>query len=150
MFSKSYIILPLEHILDYIGLNYCLLHAICFTYAKENLSVTSLHNKRPTAPNITAQLNQYSNKNCQHPLWGEDIMKLAYMAELLPRNYCLGGKTMSKCSSGPTHAKTGWESSGIKSFELTNQSSKSLDQIRGSMCGEEFMKELQPPVSHHS
>ena len=33
------------------------------------------------------------------------------------------------------------------SFGLTNQSSKSLGQIGGSMCGEELVKELQPPVS---
>ena len=44
--------------------------------------------------------------------------------------------------------KTGQQSSGIKSFGLTNQSSKSLGQIGGSMCGEELVKELKPPVSH--
>ena len=45
-FFKSYIIPPLELMLDYIGLNYCLLD--------------------------TAQLNQCQEKMCQHPLWRED------------------------------------------------------------------------------
>ena len=44
--------------------------------------------------------------------------------------------------------KTGQKSCGIKSFGLTNQSLKSLGQIKWSMCGEELVKELQNPVSH--
>ena len=56
------------------------------------------------------------------------------MAELMSRNHCWGSKTMSKSLSG------------MKSFGLTNQSSKSLTQIRGSLCGKELVKELQPLV----
>ena len=59
VYSKSYIISPLELTLDYIVLNYCLLDTTCFTYAEENfIRVTSLCDRRLTALNITAQLNQ--------------------------------------------------------------------------------------------
>ena len=43
----------------------------------------------------------------EHPLWGEDSVKLAYMAEFLPRNHCWGSKTISEGSSGPRCTKTG-------------------------------------------
>ena len=36
----------------------------------------------------------------------------------------------------------------IKSFEMTNQSLKTLGQLRGSMSSEEFVKALQALVSH--
>ena len=62
---------------------------------------------------------------CQYPHWGEDAVKLAYMAELLSRNHCWGSKTVLKGSSGPRHTNTGQQSNGIKSFGLRNQSSKS-------------------------
>ena len=48
------------------------------TKAEENfIRVTSLHDRRLTAPNITASLNQCREppprqKTCQHPLWEED------------------------------------------------------------------------------
>ena len=62
-FSKSYIIPPLKLTLDYIVLNYCFLDTICFTYPEDNIiKVTSLHNKRLNASNISAQLNQYNEK----------------------------------------------------------------------------------------
>ena len=72
-FSKSYIIPQLEFALDYTVFNYCLLDTTCFIYAKHNfIRVTSLRDGRPTAPNITAQLNQcekyvniYSEENTQ-------------------------------------------------------------------------------------
>ena len=58
MFPKSYIILPLELILDYIVLNYCLLDATCFTNAEDNfIRVTSLRDKRLITQNITVKLN---------------------------------------------------------------------------------------------
>ena len=41
------------------------------------------------------------------------------------------------------HTKTRQESGRIKSFELMNQSLKSLGQIGGSICSEELVKELQ-------
>ena len=85
-FSKSYIILPLELILDYIVLNYCLLNTICFTYAYKTISsVTSLYDRRFTALNITAQLNQFSEENeskytvrrrlCEPGLYGRITVK---------------------------------------------------------------------------
>ena len=52
---------------------------------------------------------------------------------------------MPKGSSELRCTKTGQHSNRIKSFKLTNQNSKSLDQIGGSMCGKELIKELQPP-----
>ena len=70
------------------------------------------------------------------------------MAELLSRNHSWGCKTMSKDSCDSRYKKTGQESSGIKSFGLTNQNLKSLGQIGGYMYDEELMKKLQPPVSH--
>ena len=54
---------------------------------------------------------------------------------------------MLKGSSGLRRTKTGQQSSGIKSFGQTNQSSKSLAQIGESTCGEKMVKELQPPIS---
>ena len=38
----------------------------------------------------------------QYLQWGEDSVKLAYMAELLSGNHCRGSKIMSKCS-GESH-----------------------------------------------
>ena len=55
---------------------------------------------------------------------------------------------MSEGSSGPRRTKTRQWNSGIKSFGQTKQNSKSLGQIGGSVCGEELVKDLQPPVSH--
>ena len=43
---------------------------------------------------------------------------------------------MSKGSSGSKRTKTGQQSREIKSFGLTNQSSESFGQRRGSMYGE--------------
>ena len=37
---------------------------------------------------------------------------------------------------------------GIKSFGLTNQSSKNYGQTEGSICGEELVKELHPTPYH--
>ena len=73
---------------------------------------------------------------CQHPLWGEDSVKLVYMAELVSRKHSWGSKAMLR------------DSSGIKSSDLMNQSLKSLGQIGGSMCDEELVKELQSSVLH--
>ena len=88
-FSKIYIIQPLKFTLDYIVLNCCLLDITCFTYAEENFMwVTNLHDRRLTAPNIIAQLNQCREKMRQHPLRGEDSVKPAYMAELLSIDLC--------------------------------------------------------------
>ena len=107
-------------------------------------SVTSLPDRRLTAPNITAQQNQYCGKKIdQHPLW-EDSAKLAYMAELLSRNYCWRNQTISKGSSGPRYTKTEQWSSGIKSFVLMKQSLKYLGQIGRSIYSEKLVKELQP------
>ena len=78
----------------------------------------------------------------------EDLVKLAYMVELLLRNHYWGSKIMQKGSSGPRWTKTGQKSSGTKSFGLTNQSLKSFGQMRGSMCSKEFMTELLPNVSY--
>ena len=59
-FSKRYIILPFELTLDYI----VLLDTTRFTYAEDNfIRVTSLGDRRLTAPNITGQLNQCHEKN---------------------------------------------------------------------------------------
>ena len=115
-------------------------------------SVTSLCDRRLTAPCITAQLNKYCEKICQHPLW-EDSEKLVYMAWLLSRNHCWGSKTMSKGSSGPRCTITGQYSSRTKSFELKNQNFKSLGQIGGSVCSKELMKDaatswITPTVKH--
>ena len=65
-FSKSDIIPPLELTLDYIMVNYyCSLDTTCFTYAEDNfIRVTSLCDRRLTALNITAQLNQELVKSC--------------------------------------------------------------------------------------
>ena len=64
MFSKSYIIPPLELTLDYIVLNYCLLDTTCFTSVEDNfINVTSSYDRKLTAPNTTAQLNQGHEKN---------------------------------------------------------------------------------------
>ena len=148
-FSKSYIIPPFELTLDNIVLNYCLLDTTCFTSADNNfMRETILSDRRQTASNIIAQLNQCHEKMCQHPLWGKDFVKLAYTAEVLSRNPCWGSKNMSKDSSGPKYSLTGWQSRGIKTFGWTNQSSKSLYQIGRSIWCEELVKELQPPVSN--
>ena len=64
MFSKSWIITPLQLTWDYIVLTYCSLDTICFSYAVDHfIRVTSLSHWRLTAPNITAQLNQSWGKN---------------------------------------------------------------------------------------
>ena len=100
---------------------------------------------------LQKSLNNWTNvvKNiCQHPQWGGDSVKLAYMAELLSWNNCWGSKTMSKGSSGPRCTKNEQLSCGLKSFGLTNQSLKIFGQIGGSMCGEKLMKKLQPPELH--
>ena len=72
-FSESYIITLIELILDYIVLNNYLLDTTCFTYAEDNfIRITSLHNRRLTAPNITAQLNLcYEKKNVNIHCEGE-------------------------------------------------------------------------------
>ena len=113
------------------------------------IRVTSLWDRRLIAPNITAQLNQnHEKKMSQQPLWREESVKLAYMAELLSRNHCWGSKTMSKGSSDTRYSKAGQKSSRIKPFGLTNQSLKSFGEIGESMCSEELMKELWPPLLH--
>ena len=53
---------------------------------------------------------------------------------------------MSKGSREPRHASNRQKDIGIKSFGLTNKSSKSLAQTEVCMCGEKLVKELQPPV----
>ena len=64
MSSKSSIIPPVELAIDYIVLNYCLLDIICLTYADDNfIKVKSLHERRLTTANLTAQLNQCCEKN---------------------------------------------------------------------------------------
>ena len=86
MFFKSYIIPPLEFTLDYIVLTYCLFDTTCFTYAVNNfIGVTSLCDRRLTAPYITAQLNQYHEKDvststmrrrlCEAGLYGKITVK---------------------------------------------------------------------------
>ena len=50
------------------------------------ISSISLHDRRLTAPNINAQLDQCCEKMCWHPLLGEDSVKLVYMAKLQSRN----------------------------------------------------------------
>ena len=55
---KSHMIPPLE-LTDYIVLNYCLLDT---TAEDDFIRVTSLRDRRLTAPNITAQLNQCREK----------------------------------------------------------------------------------------
>ena len=47
-------------------------------------------------------------KMWQHPMWGKDFVKQAYMAELLSRNCCWGRKTMSKRSSESRHWTIEW------------------------------------------
>ena len=85
-FSKTYIIPPFEITFDYIVLNYCLLDTTCFTYGEDNfIKVTSLRDKKLSAPNITAQLNQYYEKNvststvrrrpCEACLYGRIVVK---------------------------------------------------------------------------
>ena len=105
---------------------------------------TSLHNWSNVAPP--------QKKLCKHSLWEEDFVKLAYMVELLSRNHCWGSKTISKGSSGPRHIKTRQESVGIKSFRRTDQSSKSLIQIGGSVwwrVGERAaLPSITPAVKH--
>ena len=55
-FSKSYIIPPLELILDYIVLNYCVLAFNCFTTAENHfIRVISLRDRKQTAPNIKTE-----------------------------------------------------------------------------------------------
>ena len=99
-FSKNYIILPLKLTLNYIVLNY-FLDTTCFSYASDNfIRVTCLRNRRLTAPNISAQLNQYREKMFQHPLWGEDSVRLAYMAELLSKIIVEEAKQFQKSSVG--------------------------------------------------
>ena len=66
--------------LNYIMLNYCLLDTICFTYLVESfIRVTSLRDRRLTAPIITAQLNQYREKcvniHCEAGLYGKIAVK---------------------------------------------------------------------------
>ena len=97
-----------------------------------------------TSSKLHSTTEQMSWKLCQHQLW-EDSVKLAYIAELLSKKHCWGCKTMSKGFSGPICTKTAQLVSGIKSFELKNQSSKSLDQIGESMSSEVLVKELKPP-----
>ena len=122
-------------------------NTLCFIFAEENfISVTSLLDKRLTALSITAQLNHYREKTGQSPLWEEDSVKLAYMEESVSGKHCWRSKTMSKGFSGPRFTNTGL-SCGIKPFELTNLSSKYFGQIVGFMCGGEFVKGLQPPIS---
>ena len=85
-FFKSYIIPPFKLTLDYILLNYCLLYTTCFTYAEDNFNrVTILCDRRLTATNNTAQLNQYHEKNvsistlkrrlCETHLYGRMVAK---------------------------------------------------------------------------
>ena len=86
MFSKSNIIQTLELTLDYIVLNYCLRESACFANTDDNfIKVTSLHDRRLTTPNITAQLNQCCEKNvstftvrrrlCEAGLYGRIVVK---------------------------------------------------------------------------
>ena len=86
IYIYSYIILPLELTLDDIVLNYCLLDSNYFTFAKDNfITVISLCYRRLTGPNITAQLNQFYEKNvststvrkrlCQAGLYGRITVK---------------------------------------------------------------------------
>ena len=99
MFSKSYIIPPLELTLDCIVLNYFLLDT-CFTYKEKNfIKVTSLRDRRVTAPNITAQLNQCHKKNesiftlkrrlCEAGLYGRISVKKPLL------------KTAKQCQKAP-------------------------------------------------
>ena len=90
------------------GLYYCLRDAISFTSAADYFNrVTILCDRRLTAPNITVQLNQCREKMCEHPLQGENSVKLTYMAELLSRNHSWGSKIISQASSGSICTKTG-------------------------------------------
>ena len=99
--SKSYITPLFELTLDNIVFIYCLLETTCFIYAKESfIGVTNLRDRRMFTPDISAQLKQCREKICQHPLWEEDSMKSAYMAELLSRNHCEERKAMSNSPVG--------------------------------------------------
>ena len=75
-------------------------------------------------------------------------MEQAFIARLPSGSHYRGHKTMSKGSSGPRHSKRGQQGNRIKSFGLINQSSNFFTHIRGSMSGEELMKEMQTSVSY--
>ena len=145
IFFKIYIIPPLELTLNYIVLKYSLLDTTCFTYAEDNFI-------SPPACVIEEWLLQTSlhiwthnvKKICQHPRFEEHSVKLTYMIELLSRYQCNESKTIPKGSSTPNLTKNGQQSSRIKSFGPTNQSSKSFSQIRGSVYDEGLAKELLP------
>ena len=147
MFPKSSIITPLELTFKYIVLNYCLRDTYDFSNKNDNfinfIRVTSLKDRRLTAQDITAQQNQSSEKMCQHPLWREDSGKIAYIAELLSRNYCWGSSNNIKRLQLAKKHKSGW-SRGIKLFGLTNICSKYFSQTGGSVLIDEIVKELRP------
>ena len=49
------------------------------------IRVTNLRDRKLSAPIVTAEQNQCREKMSQHPLLGENLTKLADMAELLSR-----------------------------------------------------------------
>ena len=105
-FSKIYIIPLSELTLDYIVLNFCLLDMTCFTYADDNfISHQLAWQKADCSKQHCTTEPMCWKKFCQHPQWGEDSVKLAYIVELLSRSHCWERKTMSKVSSGPRHTE---------------------------------------------
>ena len=68
MFSKSYIILPLEFALDYIVLNYYLLDTTCFTYAEDNFISDQLAWQDWLLQTTLHNWTNIVRKMCQHPL----------------------------------------------------------------------------------
>ena len=72
-------------------------------------------------------------------MWGEDSVKLAYIVEnAVKKALLMKQNNVKRLLWAKMH----------KNNSLMNQSLKILAQIVGSTCSKEFLKELQPPVSH--
>ena len=90
------------------------------TRAEDNFKrVINLYDRRLTAPNVTAQLNQCCEKMHQHPLW-EDTVNLAYVARIAARKPLLRKQNNVKCSSGPRC--TDWTIDQWNKVQLTDES----------------------------
>ena len=99
------------------------------------IRVTCSRDRKLTAPNITAQLNQCHEKICRHLVREDGLYgRIAVNKSLLRKQNNVKRLQWVKT------IVTRQVSSRIKTFGLTNQSSKSLLQIGGSMCGEEMEK----------
>ena len=138
-FSKSYIIPPLELTLDYIVLNYCLLDTTCFTYAEGNfIWVTSLHDRRLTAPNISTEQKQCCEKMststvrrrlCEAGLYG----RIAVKKPLLRKQNDVRMLQWSKVYKDWTIEQ--WN-------KVLDWWIKVRNQIGGPMCSEGLVKDL--------